>query len=181
MLHNTQIQCTPPPPQIRLLADLQQIESKAYLFTHRQAGQAPQRSVLLVSGSALVIVGYGLLLCLLHVRGLKVGNILVLHPTVLAVQGVILVLPALFVPNRPSYPFLVGTAQALCRPQCLGVEVFDIQDVIARSKMKHPGRTPGRPQSAWTQERSLPVQGLIWRPVWRIGPCSVRCRSSSSS
>ena len=58
-----------PHPQIRLRADLQQIESKAYLFTPRQAGQEPQHplSLLLVSGSALVIVGYGLLLCLLTV------------------------------------------------------------------------------------------------------------------
>ena len=70
---------TPPPPQISLSADLQQVESKAYLFTHCQAGQAPQHlcqcGVLLASGCALVVVGYGLLFCLLPVRGLKVGNI----------------------------------------------------------------------------------------------------------
>ena len=67
----------------------------------------------------------------LPVRELKVGNILVLHPAVLAVQGVVLVLPALFVPDSPTpfLPFLVVTAQTLCRPQCLGVDVFAIQDV----------------------------------------------------
>ena len=58
-----------------------------------------------VSGRALVVVGYGLLLCLLPVRGLKVGNILVLHPAVLAVPGVVLVLPALFVPVSLLTPF----------------------------------------------------------------------------
>ena len=41
-------------PQICLRADLQQIESKAYLFTPRQAGQEPQHPLrlLLVSASA---------------------------------------------------------------------------------------------------------------------------------
>ena len=123
-------------PQISLRADLQQIESKAYyLLIIRQAKrlrllQAQHSwSVLLVSGRALVILGYGLLLCLLPIRGLKVGNILVLHPTVLTVPGVtgfvVLVLPALFVPCGQA----VGTAQTLCRPQCLGVEVFAIQNV----------------------------------------------------
>ena len=29
--------------------------------------------------------------------------------------------------------------------------------------MKHPGRTPGRPQSAWTRERWRPALGLTWR------------------
>ena len=59
----------PPPPQIRLRADLQQIENKSYLFTPRPAGQEPQHllSLLLVSGRALVIVGCGFLLCLLPV------------------------------------------------------------------------------------------------------------------
>ena len=85
---------------ILLHADLQQIECKACLFTPCQAGQGPQHplSVLPVSGSALVIIGYGLLLCLLPVRGLKLGNIPVIHPTVLAVPSIFLVLPALFVP-----------------------------------------------------------------------------------
>ena len=98
-------------PQISLRADLQQIESKAYyLLIIRQAKrlrllQAQHSwSVLLVSGRALVILGYGLLLCLLPIRGLKVGNILVLHPTVLTVLGVVVLLPALFVPcgYRPN-------------------------------------------------------------------------------
>ena len=53
------------PPQILLSADLQQIQSKVYLFTH---GQQAQRLNTLgasccVSGSAHVVVGYGLLLC----------------------------------------------------------------------------------------------------------------------
>ena len=82
-----------------------------------------------VSGRALVVVGYGLLLCLLPVRGLKVGNILVLHPAVLAVPGVVLVLLAQFVPVSLLTLFLAGTAQILCRPQCLGVQFFAIQDV----------------------------------------------------
>ena len=98
----------PYPPQIRLHADLQQIESKAYLFTHRQAGPAPQHpwSFLLCQWQhpcrqqEAVAGGSSLLLCLLPVRALKVGNILrlVLHPAVLAVPGVVLVLPAFFVP-----------------------------------------------------------------------------------
>ena len=82
-----------------------------------------------VSGRALVVVGYGLLLCLLPVRGLKVGNMLVLHPAVLAVPGVVLVLLAQFVPVSLLTLFLAGTAQILCRPQCLGVQFFAIQDV----------------------------------------------------
>ena len=57
------------------------------------------------------------------------GNILVLHPAILAVLGVVLVLPALFIPASPLTLFFVGTTQTLSSPQCLGVEVFDIQDV----------------------------------------------------
>ena len=59
------------------------------------------------------------------------GNILVLHPNVLAVQGVVLVtvLPLLSSSPSPFLPFLVGTVQTLCRPQCLGVEGFAIEDV----------------------------------------------------
>ena len=71
-----------PPPQIPLHSDFQQIESKECLFTPCQAGKAPQhpwsvllvRSVLLVSGSALVIIEYGHLLGLRPVRGLKLGH-----------------------------------------------------------------------------------------------------------
>ena len=59
MLYMIQIWCPshPPTPPMRFPADLQQIESKAYLFTPHQAGQAPQHpwSILLVS--ALVIIG----------------------------------------------------------------------------------------------------------------------------
>ena len=52
MLYMIQIWCPFPRPQMRLHADLQQIES---LFTPHQAGQVPQHpsSVLLVSGSVL--------------------------------------------------------------------------------------------------------------------------------
>ena len=42
--------------------------------------------------------------------------------------------------------------------------------------MKHPGLTLGKPQSAWTWERLLPVQGLTWRSGWQTGPCRVLCR-----
>ena len=191
LLRNThwQIQCTPPsPPQIRLRADLQQIESKEYLFSHRQAVPAPQHywSFLLCQWSRpcrqqeAVAGSRGFLLCLLPVRGLKMGNILVLRRPGRRTRP-----PCSLRPRLPSFPFLVGTAQTLSRPQCLGVEVFAIQrrwslwrpaDRSSRGKMKHPGRTPGRPQSAWTRERSLPVQGLTWRAVWRTGPCRVRCR-----
>ena len=63
LLRNLQIQCVPPLPfpTMSLRADSQQIESKACLFTPRQAHQAPQhtRSVLLISCNALIIVGYG--------------------------------------------------------------------------------------------------------------------------
>ena len=117
------------PPQIRLRADLQQIESKAYLFTHCQAGPSPQHpwSFLLCQWQhpcrqqEAIAGGSSLLFCLLPVRGLKVGNILVLHPAVLAVPGVALVLPALVVPVSlptlfwwvPLKLFIVHNASAL--------------------------------------------------------------------
>ena len=93
---------TPQPPQILLHTDLQQIKSKAYhsiyLLIVRQAQCLNTlRASFCVNGHALVVVGYCLLLCLLPVRGLKVGNILVLHPAVLAIHCVVLVPPALFV------------------------------------------------------------------------------------
>ena len=134
LVRNTQIQCTPPsPPQICLRADLQQMESKAYLFTHRRAGPAPQHpwSFLLCQWQRpcrqqeAVVTGSSLLLCLLPVRELKVVNILVLHP------GRRTRPPCSLRPRLPSYPFLVGTAQTLCRPECLGVEVFAIKTSIA--------------------------------------------------
>ena len=133
LLRNThwQIQCTPPsPPQIRLRADLQQIESKEYLFSHRQAVPAPQHywSFLLCQWSRpcrqqeAVAGSRGFLLCLLPVRGLKMGNILVLRRPGRRTRP-----PCSLRPRLPSFPFLVGTAQTLSRPQCLGVEVFAIQ------------------------------------------------------
>ena len=44
---------------LRSDSDFQQIESKVCLFTPHQAGQTPQhpQSILLASGSALVIIG----------------------------------------------------------------------------------------------------------------------------
>ena len=92
----------PKPPQIHLpvRADLQQIESNAYyLLIVRQAQrlntlQWPRPCL----QQEAVAGGRSLLHCLLPFRGLQVGNILVLYPAVLAVPGVVLVFPALFVP-----------------------------------------------------------------------------------
>ena len=89
LLWNTQIQCThlrAQPPQILLHADLQQIESKAYLFTHHHIyllifiySSAQRLNTLrascCVSGRALV-VGGDLLLCLLPVKRVEGGQ----HP-----------------------------------------------------------------------------------------------------
>ena len=44
LLRNTHIQCTPQPPKIRLRANLQQIESKAYLFKKNALESACVRS-----------------------------------------------------------------------------------------------------------------------------------------
>ena len=166
----------PHPTPIRLSADLQQIESKAYLFTHRQAGQAPPHlwSVLLASGRALVIVGHGLLLLTprQRVKGAQ-------HPRT--------------PPHRPCCPGRRPRPPCSLRPRWVPLKHFVVHsayvlkflpykcetsialETLSRGKMKHPGRTQGRPQSAWTLERSRPVQGLTWRLVWRTGPCRVRC------
>ena len=150
---------------IRLRADLQQIESKGCLFTPRQAGHKPSErpAGLRVNGSTLIIVSYGLLLCLLPVRGLKLGNILVLHLTVLAVPGVVLVLPALFVHNDSTLP--------PCRPQRLGVEV-----------PCHIGRRSLWRSADWSSWGKMKHLSVIqaWGPVWRTDPCRVRCRCRRS-
>ena len=99
----------PPPPQLQLRADLQQIGSKVYLFTHRQAGQPLSTHSERPCPESWWTLQWplchrrlwppALLTPCQRVEALKVGNILVLHPTLLAVPGVILVLPALFVPS----------------------------------------------------------------------------------
>ena len=73
---------------------------RLYTLLPRTQIQCPPLTplVLLVSSHVLVIVGYGLLLCILPVRGLKLGIVLVLHSTVPAFPCVVLVLSALFVP-----------------------------------------------------------------------------------
>ena len=126
-----------------MLNDLQQIESKnVFIYSLsgkllvRQASRMLQGwSILLVSSSTLVVVGYGLLLCLLPVKGLKLGNILVLHPTILAVPCIVVIHLALFVPIAILTLFLVGISrtkpsscpryspQTPCRQQLLVVEV----------------------------------------------------------
>ena len=83
---------------------LQQIRSKAFLFTTCQTGQAPQNppSVFLVCGNALVVAGHCFVLCSILGRlcKLRVQVSLVLDPTFVAVAShcVVLVLSALFVP-----------------------------------------------------------------------------------
>ena len=108
LLRNTQIQCTPqaPPHPLASARWFAANRKQRVLFTHRQAGPAPQHPwrFLLCQWprpclqQEAVAGGRSLLHCLLPFRGLQVGNILVLYPAVLAVPGVVLVFPALFVP-----------------------------------------------------------------------------------
>ena len=125
-----------------LLNDLQQIESKnVFIYSLsgkllvRQASRMLQGwSILLVSSSTLVVVGYGLLLCLLPVKGLKLGNILVLRPTILAVPCIILIHLALFVPIAILTLFLVGTSSTK-RSSC----------------PRYNPQTPCPPQQCWAR------------------------------
>ena len=98
-----------------------------------------KHNLLSVLHTMFVIEGYDLLLCSLPVRGLKLDNFHVLHFTVLAVSGVVLVLPAFFIlvgstgyssELVPSRHLLRKTQSSnTFRAQCLGVEVSAIQDV----------------------------------------------------
>ena len=98
-----------------------------------------KHNLLSVLHTMFVIEGYDLLLCSLPVRGLKLDNFHVLHPTVLAVSGVILGLPAFFIlVGGIGYSSALVSSRHLLRKtqssntfraQCLGVEVFAIQDV----------------------------------------------------
>ena len=138
LLRNTQIQCTPPhtPPHLHLRADLQQIDSKlskAYLFAHRQAGPA-----LNTLGASCCVSGPPWQ----HPCRRRLLPPALLTPGERDVGGQHPRTPprrprrpwrrpsppCSLRPRLPSYP-LVGTAQTLCRPQGLGVEVFAIQDV----------------------------------------------------
>ena len=67
-----------------------------------------------------------------------------------------------------SWRFCHTRRQSLWRPL----------DRLSWGKMKQPGRTPGRPHSAWTQRLWWPALGLTWRQLWSLwltGPCSVLC------